>query len=64
MNDITNSVTSDNTAMEHAIKITPTEEIILNLQSGLPVEYLTSNEKEILEKEYGKDWMKELGYTK
>lgn len=50
--------------MEHTIKITPAEEIILNLQGGLPVEYLTSNEKEILEKEYGKDWMKELGCAK
>lgn len=48
--------------MCHQIKITEAENIILNLQSGMPIEYLTSQEIAVLEKEYGKDWKRELGY--
>ena len=49
--------------MEKQIKLSKTDNILLNLQGGLLPKDLTKKEVELLEKEYGKDWFIELGYN-
>ena len=45
-------------------KIKKVENLLLNMMGGLLPEDLLPNEVKLLEREYGKNWFKILGYSK
>ena len=44
-------------------ELTYVENLLLNMLSGLPLEYLSEKEVDLVEEKYGKDWFEVLGYT-
>lgn len=50
--------------MKKEIKLSKTDNILLNLQGGLLPKDLTKSEVELLKKQYGKNWFIELCYNK
>lgn len=49
--------------METVKKLSPAENIVLNLQAGLLPKNLSKKEVQILKSAYGKDWFTKLGYS-
>lgn len=47
---------------DQAVNITPIQNLLLNMSSGLLPKDLDKKEIKLLEKEFGKNWFYELGY--
>jgi hypothetical protein len=54
--------TSQKEEVNLKIKLTEVENLLLNMTSGLKPEHLSEYEKKLLEKEFGEDWLFQLGY--